>query len=161
MASGQLIKANKVVSFKYSVLDAEGEILEHSDLPISYLHGGRSELLPILERHLAGHQAGDRVEVEVPPHEGFGPHDPNLTFTDDIANVPEQFRHIGAQVEMQSESGEVKTFTVSRIEGDRLTVDGNHPFAGKTVTYVLRIEEVRDPTPEELRHGVQSVGSPG
>jgi FKBP-type peptidyl-prolyl cis-trans isomerase SlyD len=60
--------------------------------------------------------------------EGFGPHDPNLTFTDDLDNVPPQFRFVGAEVPMQSENGEVKTFYVTRIENGRLTVDGNHPL---------------------------------
>jgi FKBP-type peptidyl-prolyl cis-trans isomerase SlyD len=96
---------------------------------------------------------GDILEVAISPEEGFGPHDPAMTFTDDIENVPPQFREIGAQVEMQNEDGEVKTFMVSRIEDGKLTVDGNHPFAGKNITFIVKVTEVRDATPDEINSG--------
>ena len=82
----------------------------------------------------------------VPPTQGFGAHDPDLTFTDDIANVPEQLRYVGAEVQMQNESGEVKSFFVTKIDGGKLTVDGNHPMAGKTLRVKVKIVEVRDST---------------
>ena len=94
------------------------------------------------------------VELEVEPEQGFGPHDPDLTFTDAIENVPPQFRRIGAEVQMQNDRGEVRSFFVSRIEDGKLTLDGNHPFAGKTLTYAVTVVDIRDASEQEQRNGV-------
>lgn len=154
--SEQRIAPYKHVTLTYRITDADGLVLEQNDIPVSYIHGGHSELFEKIERALEGKAAGDRVSVTLAPHEGFGEHDPNLTFTDDIENVPHEFRHLGAQVEMQNEAGEVRTFVVTRIENGQLTVDCNHPFAGKTVHFEVDVQSVRDATPEELRE----IGAP-
>lgn len=144
--SKDTIKFGKYVSLTYSIADAAGSILEQHDMPVSYIHGGDQELIGGMDRAVSGRSAGDEVEVVVPPEQGFGAHDPSLTFTDDLQNVPEQFRQIGAEVQMQNEDGEVKSFLVTKIEGGKLTVDGNHPMAGKTLTVKVKIIEVRDAT---------------
>lgn len=148
--SSQAVAAGKYVTLTYSILDEQGNVLEQTDLPVGYIHGGRTELLGGMDRQLAGKRAGDTVQFDVPSDQGFGPHDPDLTFTDDVDNVPPQFRHVGAEVPMQNESGEVRTFYVTRIDNGRLTVDGNHPFAGRPLRVHVRIHEVRDPSREEL-----------
>ncbi|HWS01798.1 MAG TPA: peptidylprolyl isomerase [Gammaproteobacteria bacterium] len=145
------IAPRKLVSLTYRISDTEGVLLEQNDVPVSYLHGGYSEMFEKVERALEGKGAGDVVEVSLDPTEGFGAHDPNLTFTDDIENVPPEFRHLGAEVEMQGEHGEARTFIVTRIENGQLTVDCNHPFAGKTVLFRIEILSVRDASPDELR----------
>ena len=98
----------------------------------------------------------------MPAEQGFGPHDPSLTFTDDIDNVPPQFRQVGAEVQMQNDQGETRSFHVTRVEGGKVTVDGNHPFAGKVLTVRARIEEVRDAREGEDKvsgiHAVQMQG---
>lgn len=144
--SKDIIKPGKFVSLTYSISDSEGRTLEHNDLPVSYVHGGEQELIGGMDRAVSGKSAGDEVEMVVPPTQGFGAHDPDLTFTDDIANVPEQLRYVGAEVQMQNESGEVKSFFVTKIDGGKLTVDGNHPMAGKTLRVKVKIVEVRDST---------------
>ena len=150
--SKDIIKPGKFVSLTYSISDSEGKTLEHNDLPVSYIHGGEQELIGGMDRAVSGKAAGDEVEVVVPPAQGFGAHDPDLTFTDDIANVPEQFRYVGAEVQMKNEAGEVKSFFVTRIEDGKLTVDGNHPMAGKTLRVRVQIVEVRDATDTDRRH---------
>ncbi|MDV3237297.1 MAG: peptidylprolyl isomerase [Gammaproteobacteria bacterium] len=147
----QRIARNKLVTLTYRILDDAGDVLEQNDLPVSYLHGGYSDLFEKVERALEGKAAGDEVKVTLTPDEGFGEHDPDLTFTDDIDNVPPEFRRLGAEVEMQNEAGETRTFVVTRIADGRLTVDCNHPFAGKTVHFEVRVEAVRDATPDEIR----------
>ncbi|GMQ97128.1 MAG: peptidylprolyl isomerase [Gammaproteobacteria bacterium] len=147
------IQRDKAVSFTYSIRDLEGNILEQSDLPIGYVHGGHSDLIAKLEQALEGKETGETVDVVLSPEEGFGPHDPNLTVTDDLADVPEQFRHVGAEVEMQNDKGETRIFRVSKIEDGKLTVDSNHPFAGKTIVFHITVGEVRNATPEEIRSG--------
>ncbi len=155
------ITRHKFVRFTYRIVEPEsGRVLEQVDLPIAYVHGADSGLLERLERALEGKVVGDQVEVLVPPEEAFGPHDPALTYTDDIENVPPQFRHVGAEVEMMNDAGDVRTFIVSKIENGKLTVDGNHPLAGKTLRYIVQVQEVRDATPQEIREGRPGMAGP-
>lgn len=158
--SGQFVAQNKVVSFTYSIVDASGEIIEQSDLPISYVHGGKHDLFEKVEQALDGCVIGDLVEVSLTPEEGFGEHDPTLTFTDDLENVPEEFRHIGAEVEMMNDQGDSRKFTVARIENGKLTVDGNHPLAGKTIIFHIRVTDIRDATADEISTGVEPMSMP-
>lgn len=146
----QTIRDGKLVSLTYSIADVTGSILEQADLPVTYIHGGQTELVGGMDAAISGKCAGDEVEMRLDPEQGFGPHDPNLTFTDDLENVPPEFRFVGAEVQMQNETGDVKAFYVTRIEDGKLTVDGNHPLAGKSLVVHVRIHEVRDPTHAEL-----------
>jgi FKBP-type peptidyl-prolyl cis-trans isomerase SlyD len=123
--SDEVISNGKAVHFVYSITNtSDGNVMEQSDIPIGYVHGGYSELI-----------------------------DKALTFTDDLQNVPEQFRHIGAQVEMTNDSGETKTFFVTEIKDGKLTVDGNHPLAGKEITFHVEVKSIRDATPQEIKNG--------
>lgn len=152
--SAPTVSKHKVIAITYSILDESGVILEQSDIPVYYVHGGPNEMFPDVEQALEGCELGESVEVVLPPEKAFGYHDPEMTFTDAIENVPPQFRRVGAEVQMQNERGETRSFFVSRIEGDRLTVDGNHPFAGKTLTYAVTVADIRDATEDEKRQGV-------
>ena len=100
------------------------------------------------------------MEVSLTPEEGFGAHDPELIYTDSIDNVPEEFRRVGAEVEMMNDQGDSKTFMVTHIEDGKLTVDGNHPMAGKAITFRIKVTEIRDATPEELQNGVVAMQAP-
>ncbi|MFV2055707.1 MAG: peptidylprolyl isomerase [Thiohalomonadales bacterium] len=142
---------NKVVSITYRILDDKNEVKEQSDLPIDYLHGVDNAMFKKVEASLAGKQVGDEVVVELSPAEGFGAHDPNLTFTDDIANVPAEFQQIGAKPQFQNAEGEGMEFTVTEIKDGKLTVDANHLFAGKTMTFHVSIVNIRDATAQELK----------
>lgn len=150
---------NKFVSLIYTITDENDETLERIDLPVQYIQGAKSQVIEKIEIALDNHQAGDLVQVTLAPEEGFGPHQPELTFSDDIANVPPQFHSIGAEVEFQNEQGESKIFRVTEINGDKLTVDGNHPFAGKNITYNITVKEVRDATENEIAHGVENMNA--
>jgi FKBP-type peptidyl-prolyl cis-trans isomerase SlyD len=148
--SDQVVRPGKYVSLTYSIADLAGNVLEQTDLPVGYIHGGYTELLGGMDRAVSGKRAGDQVDFSLSAEQGFGPHDPDLTFTDDLDNVPPQFRFVGAEVQMQSDEGEVRTFYVTQVGERTLTVDGNHPLAGKQLHIHVRIQEVRDPTPEDL-----------
>jgi FKBP-type peptidyl-prolyl cis-trans isomerase SlyD len=158
--AGQFVGQNKVVSFTYSIVDETGEIIEQSDLPISYVHGGKHDLFEKVEQELQGSVVGDTVAVELTPEEGFGPHDPSLTYTDELENVPPEFRRLGAEVEMMNDQGETRKFTVIHIENGRLTVDGNHPMAGKTIVFHIRVTDIRDATEAEIANGVEPMLMP-
>ena len=150
-----IVKKGQVVSITWVIRDrASGELLEQYDLPLPYLHGSpKQTLLPPLEQALEGKSAGDRFEVQVDPDHGFGRYDPELTFTDDIANVPPQFRRVGAVVEMRNARGETKAFKVSKIQNGRLTVDANHPLADKSLIFSVNVVDIRPATLEEIRCG--------
>ena len=144
------VQAGKLVEITYRILNENGEVMEQIDLPVGYIHGSESGLILKVEAALAGKKAGDYVEVELSPEEAFGPHDPALTFTDDLDNVPAEFRQIGAEVEMRNDRGEARKFVVSKIEDGKLTVDGNHPMAGMKVKFLVTVATVREPTAEDL-----------
>jgi FKBP-type peptidyl-prolyl cis-trans isomerase SlyD len=152
------IRKGKVVSVTYTLHDERGQVFEQSDLPIPYLHGHASGLFDKIEQLLEGRRTGDNIEATLSPREGFGPHDPALTFTDDLENVPSELRHLGASLEAQNASGELLTFVVKRIENGKLTVDANHPLAGQTVKFRVTICDVRDATQDELRTGQPGAG---
>ena len=159
--TAEIIQDGKYVSLTYSIQDNEGSVLEHSDLPVGFVLGGAQELIGGMDAAIRGKAAGDEIDFDLPPDAGFGTHDADLTFTDDINNVPPQFRQIGAEVQMQNEAGEVKNFYVTRIENGRLTVDGNHPLTGKTLRVHVRIHEVREANREDLANDGQSCAIPG
>ncbi|MCP4993312.1 MAG: peptidylprolyl isomerase [Gammaproteobacteria bacterium] len=148
--SKEVIKYGKFVSLTYTIVDEAGNLMEQNDIPQSYIHGGETELIGGMDKAVAGKSVGDEVEMTISPDDGFGPHDPDLTFTDDLANVPPEFRHIGAEVQMGNDQGEAKTFYVTKIEDGKLTVDGNHPMAGKNLIVKVKILTVRDATPEDM-----------
>ncbi len=147
------VETNKVISLTYSILDDKDTILEQSDLPVTYLHGGKSDLFKKIEDELNGKVLGDKISVTLEPEEGFGSYDPGLTFTDDVHNVPEELRYVGAELEAQNADGEVLKFMVSNIREGKLTVDANHPMAGKTVTFKVKITGIRDATADEVKSG--------
>ena len=148
-----LVRPNKVVSLTYVIRKQDGEIFEYTDLPVAYVHGAGSRLFSKIEQALEGRRVGEKISVTLAPEEGFGPHDPGLTFTDDLENVPEQFRHIGAQLQAQNSKGEELTFVVTHVGQSELTVDANHPLAGQTVNFEVTVAEIRDATPDEVRSG--------
>lgn len=153
-----VVQRGKLVTLTYSIADLAGNVLEQNDLPLSFVFGSDTELIGGIDDAIRGRQAGEEVAVDLGPEQAFGPHDPDLTFTDDIENVPPQFRLLGAEVPMQSETGEQRTFYVTRIDDGRLTIDGNHPLAGKALKVRLKIHEVRDATPEDaLATGIHAV----
>jgi len=151
------ITKDKVVAVTYTIEDDKGNIVERIDLPVHFIQGRESEIIKKIEDALEGHKIGDVVQVALTPEEGFGVHQPELAFEDDINNVPPQFHQIGAEVEFQNDHGETKIFRVTKIENGKLTVDGNHPFAGINIIYNLTITEVRDATEAELINGVTNL----
>ena len=153
------ITKNKFVALTYTITDEDENTLERIDMPIHYIQGVKSQVIEKVEIALDGHTVGDLVHVTLTPEEGFGAHQAELTFSDELDNVPPQFHQIGAEVEFQNDHGESKIFRVSHIDDNKLTVDGNHPFAGKTITYNITVREVRDATVSELQNGIENMNA--
>ena len=146
------IRHNKLVEFTYRILDENGQVLEQIDLPVSYVHGSEFGLWQRIEAAMENRRAGDTVEVLIHPEDAFGDPDPTLQLTQSLSDVPQQFRHIGAEADFENEHGDVHRFRVTDIDpdGETLILDGNHPLAGKTLKFFLSILNVRDATDEEI-----------
>jgi len=154
------ITTNTVVSIHYTLTDTSGKIIDSSEgsEPLAYLHG-RGNIIPGLEKKLEGKETGAKLSVTIPPEEAYGQHDESL-----IRNVSrEAFKgiddlQIGMQFQSQSEKG-VEVFTITEIEGEKITIDGNHSLAGMTLAFDVEVTDVREATEEELSHG--HVHGPG
>lgn len=157
--SGESICSNKLVEFTYRIMDERGQVLEQIDLPVSYVHGSEFGLWQRVEAAMENRRAGDTVEVIMHPEDAFGDLDPDLQLTQSLSDVPEEFRHIGAEADFENEIGEIHRFRVISIDGDKLTLDGNRPLAGKTLKFFLNILTVRDATEEEI-HNPDELSSP-
>lgn len=151
--SQEKVGKGKAVYIMYSIKDQEGNVLEQMDMPVGYVHGADSGIFEKVEAALEGLRVGDQTQVTLSPEDGFGEHQSDLTFTDDIDNVPPEFRYLGAEVEFSSDSGETLMFKVTRIADGKLTVDGNHPMAGKTVVFDVTVNAIRDADPSEIANG--------
>jgi len=149
----ETVNKQKVVTFTYTILDENGSIQEQSDIPMSYLHGVDGKMFEKVEDELEGKKVGDVVEVTLQPSEAFGEHDPERTFQDTIENVPEEFQHIGAEATFQNEAGEQIAMTVTKIENGQVYLDGNHPYAGRRMTFKVTVKDIRDATVEEVGLG--------
>lgn len=149
------IQNNSAVSFHYSLTDDEGNSIDSSEgqEPLGYLHGA-GNIIPGLEKALEGKSAGDSLTVAVEAAEGYGEVQKEL-----IQEVPrEAFQGIdsielGMQFEAQTGQGGSVPVTVIEVTDKIITVDGNHPLAGKNLNFDVTIEQVREATEDELAQG--------
>ncbi|MGA8149041.1 MAG: peptidylprolyl isomerase [Gallionellaceae bacterium] len=149
------ILKNTVVSLLYELSDGEGLLLEKSNDPVSYLHGGYDGIFPAVEEALQGKEVGAQFNVTMGPEEAFGEYEHELVRVEPRSLFPENVE-IGMRFEGGAEGtsdDDFMLFTVVDITDDEVTVDGNHPLAGKTLNFVGTVTEVRSATPEELTHG--------
>ena len=150
----EIISINKFVELTYKIVDqSNGEIIEQVENPLGYVQGDNSLLFNQVTKKLEGKSAGDEVEILLKAKDAFGPKIEDLIFTDDIDNVPMEYRHIGANVTMQNDKGGTKDFVVSSIENGKLTIDGNHPLAGKDIIFFVEVLSIRDATADEIIEG--------
>jgi FKBP-type peptidyl-prolyl cis-trans isomerase SlyD len=147
------VTRNKLVFITYSILDSRGMVVEQHDMPVGYVHGANSGILPAIERAVNGRAVGERVEITLAPEEGYGERDESLVYVEELENVPPEFRRVGAEVLFQNEAGDTKAFYVTAIEDGKLTLDGNPSLAGQSVTCLVNVVDIRDATPEEIRNG--------
>lgn len=155
----QEVAKNTVVSLNYELLDTDGKVIEKTDRPISYLHGGYDGIFPLVEEALHGRKAGESCSVKLGPDDAFGEYDAELIRTEPRNLFPKNVQ-VGMQFEGAAEgSKQVMIYTVTSIADDKIVVDANHPLAGKTVQFSCTITDVRLATQEELHHG--HVHGPG
>jgi FKBP-type peptidyl-prolyl cis-trans isomerase SlyD len=149
------IAKDTVVTLRYELFDSDGELLEKVEDPVSYLHGGYDGIFPLVEEALHGRGVGEECLVTMKPDDAFGEYDHNLVEVEARSSFPKEVE-VGMQFEGAPEASEDDDFvlyTVVEVTDDEVTVDGNHPLAGKTLTFVCTVTGVRPATAEELEHG--------
>ncbi|MCD6044546.1 MAG: putative peptidyl-prolyl cis-trans isomerase [Burkholderiales bacterium] len=159
--SSETVCNGKFVELTYKVIDRKsGHVLTRVEFPLGYVHGHNEILAPSVHKALEGKSAGDVIEVPIDGNRIFGPRDESLVFTDRLENVPEQYRHIGTSILMENDKGQARSFLVTRITDETLTVDGNNPLCGREVVFTLQVLAVRDATDDETRAGGAIVAHP-
>ena len=150
----EAIREGKFVELTYQVTDKKsGRVLSCVEFPLGYVHGHTEILAPSVHKELEGKCAGDVIEVPIDGDRIFGPRDESLVFTDHLANVPEEYRQVGTSILMENDKGRTRSFIVTRMDDETLTVDGNNPLCGREVVFRLAIQKVRDATDEEMKAG--------
>ena len=150
----ETIQDGKFVELTYKVTDKKsGHVLTAVEFPLGYVHGHNEILAPSVHMQLEGKSAGDLIEVPIDGNQIFGVRDESLVFTDRIENVPEEYRQVGTSILMENDKGQTRSFLVTRIDDETLTVDGNNPLCGREVVFNLEILTVREATDEEIRAG--------
>jgi FKBP-type peptidyl-prolyl cis-trans isomerase SlyD len=151
---GETIQDGKFVELTYKVTDKKSRhVLTRVEFPLGYVHGHNEILAPSVHKQLEGKSVGDVIEVPIDGNQIFGPRDESLVFTDHIENVPEEYRQVGGSILMENDKGQTRSFIVTWMDDEKLTVDGNNPLCGREVVFTLEILTVRDATDEETRVG--------
>jgi len=146
---------DKVVLMHYTLKNDAGDVIDSSDGgdPLPFLQG-YGNIIPGLESALEGSKVGDKLDVSIKPEEGYGER-----MKDAIQEIPSSALQgvdevkVGMQLQSQDKDGNAFLVSVTKIEDDKITVDGNHPLAGQTLHFSVSIESIRKAEDEELSHG--------
>ena len=143
-----------VVQFHYTLTDDAGTVIDSSRGagPLTYLHGS-GQIVPGLEKVMEGKAKGDAFKVDVSPEEGYGPRIEALLQTAPRSMFPPDMEpDVGMQFQAESNMGPVMV-TVMAVEGDTVTLDGNHALAGQTLHFDVEVTAVREASVDEVLHG--------
>ena len=148
------VTKNMVVTVAYELFDESGTLLEETgDHPFVYIHG-IGQLLPALEGALEGMKVNESKDVTLTPDEGFGQYDEDRVLRiPRTAFGPDAELEAGMRMYMRDQSGEALPFTILEVGTEDVLADFNHPLAGKTLTFRLKVLGIREATEEELAHG--------
>jgi FKBP-type peptidyl-prolyl cis-trans isomerase SlyD len=148
------VAEHTVVSIEYTLTDDDGQVLDTSigRPPLAYVHGVGA-IVPGLERALAGHAAGDELKLRIPADQAYGEHDPALVAVAQRRQFPAGV-DLEVGMQFQADEGEARrVVTIVSVDGDEVTLDGNHPLAGLALTFDVRVVSVRQATDAEMHHG--------
>ena len=150
-----LIAANKAVSIEYTLTNDAGEVIDSSagGAPLVYLPGA-GNIIPGLEKALEGKTTGDELNVAVEPEEAYGEYSAELVSTlsrSMFEGVDEL--EVGMQFHASAPDGQMQIVTIRDLDGDDVTVDGNHPLAGQRLNFQVKVVDIRDASQEEVAHG--------
>jgi FKBP-type peptidyl-prolyl cis-trans isomerase SlyD len=149
------IVKNSVVTARYTLKDAQDNLIEEGQEPMVYLHGGYDNIFPKIEEALEGKEAGFSTVIQLNPEDAFGDYDAALVKVEPRNRFPSPLE-VGMQFEgmpEETEEDEALIFTVTDIAEDKVVLDGNHPLAGIALRFSLTVESVREASDEEVAHG--------
>jgi len=145
------IEKNTAVTLRYQVTDPQGKLLEDGTEPMVYLHGGYDNTFPKLEAALEGKTMGFQITLDLQPEDAFGLRDESLMQTIPKSEFPPGVK-VGGHLQGQGADGNMQMFTVMKIKGDQVMLDGNHPMAGKALRLNVTVMDVRAASEEEIAH---------
>ncbi|MEI8171821.1 MAG: peptidylprolyl isomerase [Rhodoferax sp.] len=145
------IEKDTAVTLRYKLMDSTGKLLDESTDPMVYLHGGYENIFPKVEAVLDGQEPGFQTTLDLAPEDAFGLLDEGLVQTIPKSQFPPGVK-VGGSLKGVGEDGQEQIFTVMKIKGDTVMLDGNHPFAGKTLRFSLVVTDVRVASEEEIAH---------
>ena len=144
---------NKVVTINYTLKNDQGVTIDESnDGSFSYIHGAEN-IIPGLESELTGKSKGDKFNLVIQPEDAYGTYNAAITQVVDRAMFGDEEIEVGMQFHAEAEEGQMIMITIAEINGDQVTIDGNHPLAGVTLHYDVDVIDIRDATEDELSHG--------
>ncbi|GGO86857.1 peptidyl-prolyl cis-trans isomerase [Marinobacterium nitratireducens] len=149
------VEANRVVSFHYRLFDEDGELIDdtHGGEPLPYLHG-KANIIAGLEQAMDGHEAGETLRVKVPPQLGYGLYDDDKVRTLEPSFFePLGGAEIGKYCQLEDDQGKLELAQVVEVSDEGVTVDSNHPYAGRSLNFEIEIVEVREASSDELARG--------
>ena len=149
------IAANKAVSIDYTLTNDDGDVIDSSTggAPLVYLQGA-GNIIPGLEKALEGKAVGEELTVTVEPEDAYGEYSAELvsTLSASMFEGVDQLE-VGMQFHASAPDGQMQIVTIRDLDGDDVTVDGNHPLAGQRLTFKVKVVAVRDASEEEVAHG--------
>lgn len=148
------VQNDAVVQIDYTLRDDQGELLDQSgDTPLAYLHGHRN-IVPGLEQELEGMEPGASTRTTVAPEDGYGQRDERAQFNVPRAQLPDDVEpQVGMMLAGQAQNGQSIPLRITGVTDSEVSLDANHPLAGKTLDFEVTIRDVRAATEEELKHG--------
>lgn len=147
------ISKNTVVTLHYEMFDADNNLLDKTEEPISYLHGGYDGIFPLVEEALEGKAIGDAIDVKMTPDDAFGDPEEELIRLEDLDVFPADVE-VGMMFEADDpETGDVLLFRVTDIADGKAVVDANHPLAGQSIRFTAKVVEIRAASADEVSHG--------
>jgi FKBP-type peptidyl-prolyl cis-trans isomerase SlyD len=145
------IGKDTVVTMHYKVVNAQGQLLDKAQEPTSYLHGGYENTLPKIEEALEGQDVGFETTLKLAAADAFGERDETLVQTIAKKDFPPGVK-VGGQLRGRTPEGQEHVFTVIKVKGDQVILDGNHPWAGQNLSLSLKVLEVRAASADEVTH---------
>ncbi len=147
------ISTDKAITINYTLKDDEGNTIDESkDSSFIYLHG-HNNIIPGLENALNDKCKGDTFELVLKPEDAYGEYNPAITQVIKRDAFGDEKIEVGMQFHAQGDDDQPVMITISEINGDDITIDGNPPLAGVTLNYAVEVMDVREATEEELSHG--------
>ena len=147
------IEKDTVVTLHYEMFDANNQLIDKTEEPIAYLHGGYDGIFPLVEEALHGKAVGEEVDVTLSPDDAFGEQDPELVRIEPLNVFPVEVE-VGMMFEADDpETGDTLVYRVTDVADGKAVVDGNHPLAGMKIRFKGTVAAVREASAEEIAHG--------